>query len=229
MRYNQYDSMAKSPLSTDHFHRHERKTILVFFLFQIKTLYRLSKTEMNNKNTTSNKKTEDSCDGSCQCMRCNMPEGEFNTMINGAIKKYGFVSIPVVGDIYLFSYTIGLTESFNHPELIIVGRFGVELPAGLFTRIAKLIKEGKKLVDGVNQGGFIDYKIGGQKVDGKILCLPIKDEFKERFMGQAAERYGGFGKFTARQIIIADGNGKLPGEEGADKNWLKESSQFILQ
>src|ERR1700754_2927066 len=67
------------------------------------------------------------------------------------IEKYGLQVISIRASKYLpsFSYSIGLLESFKHPELICFG-LSTDLMHVLINDVAALIKQGEKIELGRN-------------------------------------------------------------------------------
>jgi hypothetical protein len=110
-----------------------------------------------------------------------------NSKVRTDIKKFGWHCLnvwPRAGDNEhtAFSYTIGLTESYSHPEIMI---FGLGDKAhGVLTECANLIKKGTRFVEGEPNGDILSG-------DFKVIFKPVrKDRFSE-YLGTALRYYGG--------------------------------------
>ena len=109
-----------------------------------------------------------------------------------------------------FSYTIGFTETLNHPEIVMSG-LSTELMHNLLNDIGELIKKGAVF----KSGNFSDKVLNGYSVKfSSVNTSNINEYFR------AAEVHYGQGNFETLQCIWPDKEGKFPCES--------DSSQEIL-
>jgi hypothetical protein len=117
------------------------------------------------------------------------------------IGKYGWHIISVFGENSLnFDYTVGFTETLNHPEIVISG-LNVELMHGLLNDIGELIKQGYSFANGDTSSKVIKgYQVKFLSVD--------KSNIGEYFC--ADNTHYGEGNFEALQCIWPDQEGNFP-------------------
>ena len=108
------------------------------------------------------------------------------------IAAYGWHVISVFGDNFPnFSYTIGFTETLNHPEIIISG-LDTKLAHLLLNDIGELIKNGQSFKHGQLSNEVLEnYSVKFENVTDKDIL--------EYFV--AAHRHYGEGNFKALQCI----------------------------
>ena len=145
-------------------------------------------------------------------MRTAKDDAERKTLAD--IKKYGLQIIHVFGneDNPHFSYTVGLYESYLHPEIIIIG-LKRELAQVLLNNMAYDIKNGKNYTIGEFHEGVLD----------DFLCyfgeVP-KSEYKEA-VGWAVWFYEGC-DFPLIQCVYPTVSGKFAWE----KNFPEDARFF---
>nr|WP_248280125.1 DUF4262 domain-containing protein [Pseudoalteromonas arctica] len=117
------------------------------------------------------------------------------------IEKYGWHVLSVFGDdLPNFAYSIGFTETLNHPEIVISG-LNTDLMHELLNDIGNLIKQGYKFTD----GDICNEVIKGYPV--KFLAVN-KLNVNEYF--NAANAHYGEGQFDTLQCVWPDQNGDFP-------------------
>jgi len=115
-----------------------------------------------------------------------MKENDPNSRIRANIDQYGWHCLNVwsrVGDDEhtAFSYTIGLTESYGHPEIMI---FGLGDKAhGILNECANLIKKGARFVPNEPNP---DVLTG----DYRVIFRPVRKECFPEYLGTALRYYG---------------------------------------
>jgi Domain of unknown function (DUF4262) len=129
------------------------------------------------------------------------------------IKKTGWHVINVPADEAgpSFSYSIGLYETFGHPEIIIVGLKG-EVAHGLINRIGEAVREGKKFSSGKFYSGIID--------SFKCFLLTVAEKNYEEYVGYARWHYQG-NQFPLLQCLFPTVTGKFPWQWPSDKKHLQ--------
>jgi len=133
-----------------------------------------------------------------------------STKIN--IEKFGLQVIMVNSTSYFpsFAYSIGLTESYNHPEIICFG-LSNDLGHAIVNDIAELIKNGEKFEAGkISDEIFKDSRAAFINVDIRNI---------EDYFG-AALNYFGDKSFDALQVVWTDRNDNLPWEDNFEEEFL---------
>jgi len=101
-----------------------------------------------------------------------------------------------------FSYTIGLTESYEHPEIMV---FGLDEKAhGILNECVQLVRNGNKLVANAPNA---DVLSGGYDV----VFKPIRKECFADYLGTAVRFYGSR-PFQALVLFWPNKEGRFPWE-----------------
>lgn len=137
-----------------------------------------------------------------------------HSKIKSDIAQHGLHIIHVmsVGDLPNFSYSIGLYETYNQPEIIIVG-LKQDINHIIINNIAYAYKEACFFENGEYYENMLD--------NFKCLVLDVNQKYYDEYVGQALEYYGD-NKFPIQQIVWPATNGKFPFDEGAPdsfKQW----------
>jgi len=116
-----------------------------------------------------------------------------------------------------FAYTIGLEESFDHPEIVI---FGLEKDSAhaILTDIVTDIKSGISMEPNKRLGDVV----GG---DYDVMFKPIKSDSFEEYLGTAVEFYGK--PFRAHVMFWPDKANVLPTEEGCELTIQNEALEIV--
>ncbi len=128
------------------------------------------------------------------------------------VDKYGLQVITVSSTPYLpsFAYSVGLQETYNHPEIICFG-FSNELGHVIINDVAALIKAGERIVaNKIYDNVFENSRATFLNVD----LLNINDYF-----GVALGFYQGK-PFSALQLIWTDRNDRFPWEDGFEHKFI---------
>ena len=128
------------------------------------------------------------------------------------ITKFGLQVIMVTSTNYSpsFAYSIGLTKSYNHPEIICFG-LSNNLAHEIINDVAEIVKKGEIIESGkIYSEIFKDSRATFLEVDKKN----IPDYFG------AGLNYYGNEKFNAFQLIWTDRNDKFPWEEYFEEEFL---------
>ena len=127
------------------------------------------------------------------------------------IKEYGWhiVKIMEEGEYPRFAYSVGLYESFEHPEIIIIG-LKFELLHLLINNIGEDIRGGKKYESGEFYPDILD--------NFECLMLEMKAEHYREYLGYANWFYKRKNKsFPALQCIYPTVRGIYPWEDNCPK------------
>lgn len=145
----------------------------------------------------------------------------FFQKIEDDIERVGWSAVGVM-DNPPFTYTVGLTESYDHPELIIYG-IGAETAHGILSVAVHHIE--KEYEGGVGK----TYEAGqryDEILDGyEVLFVDHPADFP---LTAAASYYKAMGKeWEALQLVWPDVEGKFPGEESMDPDYEKAQEQKV--
>ncbi|MFC4236306.1 DUF4262 domain-containing protein [Thalassospira xianhensis] len=130
------------------------------------------------------------------------------------IKNYGYTIQGVFasqdGAEPPFSYTIGLLETANHPEIMMVG-FDVNLMASIIRNLAKEILAGKVYENDARVNKVIEsYPVALRDVPAAVV--------QEHCLG-ALRRGIPHKSVKVLQMFLPDVNGKFPWDDGVDPKY----------
>jgi hypothetical protein len=128
------------------------------------------------------------------------------------IEKYGLQVISIRASEYLpsFSYSIGLLESYNHPELICFG-LSNDLMHALINDVAALIKQGEKIEPGRDYDNiFANSDAQFVQVDARS----VPDYFR------LALEYYQLDQVPAMQLVWTDRENRFPWEMGFEEEFV---------
>jgi len=128
------------------------------------------------------------------------------------ISKYGLQVIMVSSTKYSpsFAYSIGLTETYDHPEIICFG-LSNDLAQEIINDVAEIIKNGDIIEIGENY-----YKIFK---DSRATFLNVDKRSFSDYFGAGLNYYENK-KFKALQLVWTDRNDKFPWEENFEEEFL---------
>jgi Domain of unknown function (DUF4262) len=126
------------------------------------------------------------------------------------VRRHGWFA-ACVSDRPPFLYTIGLMQTLNHPELIILGQDS-DRTHPLISGIIQYIRAGQSFAN----PGVCSLHLNGEHRLGFRRVHPTQHP---RYLGFAMGYYrhiGRFGELQAIQVFWPDGRGKFPFEVGCD-------------
>jgi len=197
----------------------------------------------------TNSNMSENHDSHCACCH-GQSLNERDRIISDKIKEIGCALIYVTDANPQFAYTIGLTETFNHPEFIICGDLGAQCLNSVIGQSLQKLEKDKNafmIVEGdvysaeheisnkmfeknVKLSRDIPESIKIKDGDGFVLaplgCTRVCRKYKKEMMYQAYVRYGK--KFSALQLLVPDMHGKLPWHQDFDQVWAKAANQTDL-
>ena len=142
------------------------------------------------------------------------PENAFDEKLVADVRAYGWHCV-LVGDgteneghpFYQasFAYTVGLTYTYGHPELVLVGRW--QYAHGILGAAVELVHEGARLAPGDES----DEVLEGYPV----RFGAVADDRRRELLTHAGWLYGDR-PFAALQVILPDGAGRMPDDPGYD-------------
>lgn len=117
-----------------------------------------------------------------------------------------------------FAYSVGMTETLRHPELVIIG-VEYQLAQRLINDVGVLIRGGM---------AFGDWDSSDQVIKGyPITFREIPQAQAREWARGASERYRNRGGFKLLQVFLPDAEGRFPWDEGADGNWAKGQDSLL--
>jgi hypothetical protein len=141
------------------------------------------------------------------------PEDAFEAKLVADVRDYGWHCV-LVGDGEdddappgdpPFAYTVGLTHTYGHPELVLVGRW--QYAHGILGAAVELVHEGARLAPGDES----DEVLEGYPV----RFGAVADDRRRELLTHAGWLYGDR-PFAALQVILPDGAGRMPDDPGYD-------------
>jgi hypothetical protein len=128
------------------------------------------------------------------------------------IEKYGLQVMSIRASDYLpsFSYSIGLLESYRHPELICFG-LSINLMHTLINDVAALIKQGEKIEPGRNYDNIFANSVA-QFV--QVDAGNVPDYFK------LALNYYQLDQIPAMQLVWTDRENRFPWDVGFEEEFV---------
>lgn len=128
------------------------------------------------------------------------------------VKQFGFHVAVVSEDEYLpgFAYTIGLTKTYNHPEVIMFG-LNNELMHEILNDLGAEIKNGKHFELNKDYENIIS--------NYPVKLLEVKKEHYQDYFGYASWFYNNTFDFPAYQLIWTDKENNYPYDNGFNENW----------
>ncbi|RPF20343.1 DUF4262 domain-containing protein [Myceligenerans xiligouense] len=135
--------------------------------------------------------------------------GDFESKLVEDVEARGFSSVWVFDDeegLPDFAYTVGLSFSCRHPELVVVG-LPYRASVGILHEAAGRAVEGTEL--------RVGDRVQDVALGFDVLIGSVDRGFMEANMRQAAGFAGGSSR-GARQILWPDRRGIFPGEPGFD-------------
>ena len=132
------------------------------------------------------------------------------------IHEHGWAAITVdptddCGGGPKFAYTVGLTETYNHPEIVMVG-FASDLSMAVLNSAGKRVKNGIRLVDWSTDDHII------QLFPVAFRSLPMPQG--RRWAPVAGDRYRPR-SFELLQMFMPDGHGRFPWNADCDESTSK--------
>ena len=116
-----------------------------------------------------------------------------------------------------FAYSVGMTETFGHPEVMVMG-FSPELMHTLINGIGELVREGARFGDRDSS----DKVIRGYPV---VFREP-EDAAAAEFALAAVSRYGK-GRFRLLQCFLPDAQGRFPWDEGCEEGCVRHQGALL--
>jgi hypothetical protein len=136
------------------------------------------------------------------------PENAFDEKLVADVRAYGWhcILVGAAGEAEPpFAYTVGLFHTYDHPELILVGRW--QHAHGILSAAVELVGDGATLAPGDES----DEVLEGYPV----RFGPVRDEQRDALLTYAGWLYPGRA-FPVLQLILPDRAGRMPDDTGYD-------------
>jgi len=139
--------------------------------------------------------------------------------IDSVVGEHGWAVVggELGDDDPIFASSVGFTESFDHPEIIIIG-FEPAVMGALINNVGKLVSRGARLADGCEA----DRIISG----GRVAFREIRQEVHEPHTLLLRKRYGR-GRYKVLQMFLPDDAGRFPWDEGCDPDMSEFQNGLI--
>lgn len=151
----------------------------------------------------------------CECLECVNGPGAIAAKVEEGIQAMGWVVVPIIDA--NFVYTVGLTETYNHPEFIIIG-FPPRIACNIVGEAVEKLKQDREAFRDQEVGGVIQVRVHGELQPSHLGCRRVMREKKLDLLCRAVARYGEDG-FEAKQLIFPDMHGVLPWQPGFNQEW----------
>ena len=138
------------------------------------------------------------------------PEDAFEAKLVDDVREYGWHCV-LVGDEGRaareapYAYTVGLTHSYAHPELVLVGRW--QHAHGILGAAVEVVHEGARLAPGDESDDVLEGY--------PVRFGAVSDARRADLLSHAARLYRQR-PFRALQVILPDGGGRMPDEPDYD-------------
>ncbi len=128
------------------------------------------------------------------------------------IKEYDCHLALIESDGYLptFVYSIGLFETFQHPEVIVFG-LKTDVMGSIINHVRDEIRAGKKFNSGTKYSGFLE--------GFEIQFLDVNKVGYPDYFGYAGWYYKNSFDFPALQLVWPDKESRWPWERDFNSNW----------
>lgn len=137
------------------------------------------------------------------------PANDYERRLLENIRRFGWQSTNVLGDAEdpSFAYTIGFQHSFGVPEVLVTGLDG-PTAHGLLSEVAAAVREGSPL--GPGRGPEVRHN------GHPCAWQAVSPERYGEYVLSALWYYEGE-PFQVVQLVWPDGEGRFPGEPGAEE------------
>lgn len=149
-----------------------------------------------------------------------------NSYVSEVIAKEGWILSIDKDDNNIFSiYTTGLFESYNHPELIMIGLHVEEMRLFFIEIIENYVKKGIQLDLLKNYYNLGEYFSFSQTVMSQVLLIPVDQRNIIKSLPLSYTYY--HSDISAIQIVWADFRGIYPFEYPRAKNSFRELQPML--
>jgi hypothetical protein len=140
-----------------------------------------------------------------------------------AVRKHGWFAASIYDDDPPFLYSIGLMQTWDHPELIVFGLDSSDAH-DLFSAMIREIRDGRRFTE---QGVYTvslteDHRIGIRHVH------PTQHPLYLGFAMGYCRYLGRIGELEAVQVFWPDSGGKFPFEVGCDLGVYQRQPRFDM-
>jgi hypothetical protein len=141
-----------------------------------------------------------------------IPTDELLAQAKDNIEKFGLHVLSVMGTQYSpsFSYSVGLYQTYNHPEIICIG-LPINLGHTIINDVAAIIQSGETISINKNYDNIFE--------NSSAVFLEVDQRNIADYFGTAINYYGK-SNFHALQLVWTDRNDKFPWEADFEAEFL---------
>ena len=122
------------------------------------------------------------------------------------VAEHGWMAMGIFGSAP-YSYTVGMWQTWAHPELVIAG-IDPAIAKGLLDNAVTLVEQGQDLTDGIDRDEIAEgFAARFRLVTRTVASFAVSDRF---YGGMSAPRL---------QLIWPDPSGRWPGEAGVRRRY----------
>lgn len=151
-----------------------------------------------------------------------VPMASIQQRIHDDVSRFGWHVVKVLGDedFPAFAYTVGLTVTYEHPEVIVFGiGDDLDLMHHLLAVIQRRVEKGEAFHHGARKTGILPG------VSCHFARFPTSAY--EEHLGQAVRHLGGERSFSVVQCIWPDKKRRLPWDPKVDLGLLARQPVFL--
>src|SRR6476469_10971713 len=139
-----------------------------------------------------------------------VPEDAVEEKLVADVREYGWHCVLVGGEGRAareapYAYTVGLTHSYGHPELVLVGRW--QHAHGFLGAAVDVVREGTRLAPGDESDDVLE----GYPVRFGAVSAARRADLLSRAVWLYRHR-----PFESLQVLLPDGGGRMPDEPDYD-------------
>lgn len=147
-------------------------------------------------------------DEDCTCLWCKKGEIGASAEVLRVVRRYGLAVVPIIGSNPQLTFSIGLSHSYRHPELIVFG-IAARVAQELLNTCAVYIKKHGTLEAGRRYDDFANLPTVF-RVANPLLVKP--------YVSRCSDFYGGK-QPPFMQLVWPDAAGILPWEAGFNQSF----------
>lgn len=144
-----------------------------------------------------------------------MSKEEFHAYCDETIRNAGWMALTVNSSVP-YTYSVGFTE-IDLPEIIVYAKVPTRIQGTMVDNLCRKMHEINNIPGNLNE--VVDFQIGENIARFVLREVTANALVLENYALQTKHRYG----LTARylQLVLADKNNLLPGEEGYDVEFIQ--------
>lgn len=145
-----------------------------------------------------------------------MRDAEIAQAVRDEIAEHGWAVLAHEGEPAV-AYTVGLHETFDHPEILTIG-LPVETAHALLDECAADVEDGRKFAADTRETGVLE--------DHEVAFVSVGDTTARREVCEGAALYYGARLFDVVQLLWPDKAGRFPGDPEVDPNMAAQQPRL---